>query len=172
MKKVMLSIIILIGFLFNAYSQAGDSTISMMRKKVYQNGQTISNAKLKSILKSNPASTQQFKKYQTNSAIGTTLLVAGTASVLVGAVINLQGNIQESNDIIEGDVKDSYPNGLGFLATGLVLDIIAIPLILSGSKQFKKALFNYNSSFGKTSAIPVQFNLMVNANGLGVRMQF
>lgn len=173
MKKVLLSVILMMAIMAGLQAQNNDSTISMMGKKIYQNGQTLSNARLKSILLSNPASVKDYKSYQVNKNIGTPLVYIGLAGVLGGAILHLSSTVDQADAVNNGDIdaKKDY-TGAYLLIGGLGLELISIPFLVSANKKFKKSLFNYNSSFGKTSAIPVQFNMMVNANGLGVRMQF
>lgn len=173
MKKVVLSIILILAIMAGSQAQNNDSTISMMGKKIYQNGQTISKGKLKSILLSNPASSKEYKNYQVNKGIGTPLVYIGLVGVLGGAIMHLGSSVDQANAVNNGDIdaKKDY-TGAYIMLAGLGLELISIPFLVSANKQFKKSLFNYNSSLGKTSAVPVQFNLMVNANGMGVRMQF
>jgi hypothetical protein len=172
MKNLILTLGIIFAFVLTSYSQTADSTIKIEKKKYYQNGETKTPKQVETILANNPASSPEYQKYKKNARIAVPLLVTGTAILLTGTVINLVGSVQESQDVANGEIGGTYPNGLPIILVGAGVGIIAIPLVISANKHFKQSLSDYNSSFKSVSSRPLQFNLMVNSNGLGIRMQF
>jgi len=172
MKNLFLSIGILVFFILNSYSQTADSTISLDKKKYIQNGEVKTVKQVQTILANNPASAPEFQEYKSKSRIATPMLIAGTAIVLTGAVVNLVGTAQEAQDVNNGEVEGSYVNGLPIVLVGAAVGIIAIPFVVSANKHFKKSLSDYNSSFKNMSSRPAQFNLIVSGMGVGLRMQF
>lgn len=172
MKNLILSIGLLLTFILSAYSQKADSTITLTKKKFYQNSEIKTAKQVQTILANNPVSAPEYQKYKSNIRIATPLFIGGTVIVLVGTGINLAGSIQEAQDVDNGEMGGTYPNGLPIVLIGAAIDIVAIPFMISANKHFKKSLSDYNSSFKSVSSRPPQFNLMVNANGLGIRMRF
>jgi len=172
MKSLISLACMMMVLIITGYAQSSDSTISIQKKQYYQNGVTKTSPQVKLLLANNPASAPEYKKFKKNSNIGTPLMVVGSAAVLAGAAINLSSSIKESNDINNGELGGSYPSGISLMLVGVACDIVALPLVISANKHFKKSLSDYNSSFKSTSSRQAQFNLMVNANSFGIRILF
>ena len=161
-------------FLISAYSQEVDSTITIIKKKqYYQNDQKLTNVELQTILTNNPASASEYKKSTRKSYIGLGLGLVGTSIVAVAAFIDLSSSIKQSNDLNNGNYSGDYKDvGLGVYLGGLACVVVALPIVLSGRKNLHKSVGQYNSSFNKVGIRPVKLDLVVNSNGLGIRMRF
>lgn len=172
MKNLILSFGLSIVFLMNAYSQKGDSTITIEKRKFYQNDEKLTLHKVKKILEKKPVCVPELQKYKVNAAVGNTCLIVGDVLVLVGVIEMLSSTSQEVNNPYGTSQSSSSTNGVGIMLTGLAFDIVSIPFLISAKHHLKKTVGLYNSSFKNVGLNPVQFNLMVNHNGLGIRMNF
>ena len=169
MKKLILSVFMIMVVMLNAYSQTGDKTITLKKRKYYQNDQVISGSQFKTILANNPASAMEFKKMKTNATIGSVFFGLGTVACIY-AIANPPSEMKGSLHGLISDAEMSKHMTPLYIGAGLI--VIGTPFIFSSKKHFKKSISDYNSSLKTVSYEPVQFNLLVNSNGLGVRMVF
>jgi len=173
MKNLILLTGLVMILMTSAYSQTNDKTITLQKKKYYQNGQKLTSKEMKTILTGNPASAEEFQMYKKNVTIGGTLVIAGSACLLAGSVISLASSIQQTKDINNGDLSgESSTSGLGLVLVGCIVDLVSIPFLIPAYKHYKNAINNYNSSLQKTSYRPVQLKMRVASNRIGVRINF
>ena len=154
-------------------NEAENSTITRERRKYYQHGEIVSFAELKKILSGNSYSTNEFHEYKVNSGIGTTLEIIGLISVTTGAIINFANTASTVSNINNGNYyAPSSIGGGGFILLGGAFVILSIPFLVPAKHHLKKAINLYNSEGKSSTYIPVQYNLMMSSNGLGIRMRF
>lgn len=144
----------------NAYSQTGDSTISMVGRKWMQNGQYKTNNEIISVISRNPLSISEFKKYRSAYTAKVTLMTIGCAAIVGGGITYLVN--RENNGLI----------GLGIGAGGLGLFIIGIIPGWSANAHLTNAIDNYNRSLKTAYISPIKLNFVVNYNCLGVNLSF
>ena len=172
MKNLILTISISL-FIVNVYSQDVDSTITINKKKYYQLDQKLTAKQLNAILANNPASASEYQIWKKKSNIGLGFFGVGTGLACAGGVISFLGTIQQNQDINNGIIKSDYPSGLGLVVAGLGCAIVGAAIIIPARKKhLNQSINQYNSSLNKVGSRPVSFDLMVNSNGLGVRMRF
>lgn len=157
-----------------AYSQEVDSTISIVnKKKYYLNDQKLTGKELGAILSNNAASATAYKKANKNMLISSGLLLTGSTIILVATVIDLSASIKESNDLNNGTYTGDYKGaGLGVYLGGLAFVVAAVPVTISGRKSLHKSINQYNSSLVQSKNRPLELELKVYGNGLGLRMTF
>lgn len=172
MKTIFLSLGLMLIFLVNAYSQAGDKKITLEKKRYVQSGQKLNNKQLKSILETNPASQFEYHAFKQNMAVANVLAVAGSVLILSGTAINLSSSMKQSKDVNNGKLDGTYPSGVGLLLLGCIPALATIPFIIPAKKHLTKAIENYNSGLKANIQRPVQFDMMVNTNGVGFKMRF
>lgn len=156
----------------NAFSQAGDNTITLNKKRYYQAGQKLDGKQLKTILSNNPASQPEYNYYKKHNAIAAPFLIGASACFLGSATIMLSSSIKQSNDLNNGTYSESYPSGLGLLGLGLVSAVVGVVISIPGNEHFRNSVNQYNLSLNKTGYYPVRVNLNLYANGMGVRVVF
>ncbi|MFH1119222.1 MAG: hypothetical protein V1775_05320 [Bacteroidota bacterium] len=172
MKKTIFLIGFLVSIVLFAVAQTNDSTITIQKKRYYQDEKVLSKNQLKSLLMHCQASSPEYRKARSSGTTGSIILGTGSMFVLVGAGINLAGSIQEANDVSNGTIKSSYPNGLGLILVGVAIDLVSIPFMVSSGRHFRKSVNNYNASFEKADSRSVKLNLVYTQDGLGLRMHF
>lgn len=174
--KILISSIIMLFMVICAYAQTADNQISIVKKrKYYQNGEKLKWRDLKNTLSNNAASAESFKLAQKNSAIGSPLVLAGSALLLAAGITSLTSSLDEANALEEGKIKDSGSSGLGLALGALGCIVAAVPFNLATRDHLHNAIDQYNAEIKKVSSSyppPAKLNLIVKANGLGLRMTF
>ena len=153
-------------------SQPSTGKITIEKRKYYQNGQALTPAQLKSALAGNPASAPDYLKYKRNMSIAAPMVIGGSICAMAGAAISLAGSIKEANDLENGTLSTGYPQGMGLILLGAVVDLAALPLLLPATKQFKRSVELYNESQSQASYRTIKLNMIVSSRGVGVRMNF
>jgi len=172
MKNFILLTGLVMIFMTNAYSQTGDQTITLQKKKYYQNGQKLTSKEMKTILAGNPASAEEYHMYKKNMNVVAPLAITGTACILVGTVLNLASTVKDANNADTGEMTESSPSGLGLILIGCAAALVTIPFAIPATKHFKNAINNYNTSLQKTGCRPVQLKMLVGSNRVGLRVNF
>jgi hypothetical protein len=172
MKNLILSLGMFMIFILNAYPQKADSAITIERRQFHQNGKIRTFPQVKMSLANNQASASEYQKYKVNNTIAIPFVIVGSVGIIAGAAITLVSSVKQSQDVNNGELNGTYSSGLGIVLIGAAFDIVALPFLFSANKHFKQSINNYNSSLKSTQSEPVQFNLMVRGNGLGIRMVF
>lgn len=172
MKKMIFLIGFIGGIALSAYTQTSDSTITIQKRRYLQNDNLMKRNELKSVLLHCDASRPEYKKAKTSSTIGSVFMGTGAVLILAGAGINLAGSVQEANDLDNGELRDSYPNGLGLILVGAAIELASIPFLVSSGKHLKKSVSNYNSFNDKADSRPIRLNLVYTKNGAGLRLVF
>ncbi len=158
--------------LFNTYSQTVDSTISIKKRKFYQNGQKLKPTELNRILSTNTFSAHEYQLYKKNSSISLPFLLAGSILVCAGSVVSFSSALKETNDINSGQLPGKYPSGLGLILVGGACVIVSLPFAIPAKKHLNKSIDLYNSSIKDVGSARIEFNLNVNSRGVGVIMRF
>ncbi|MCX6237286.1 MAG: hypothetical protein NTY07_06960 [Bacteroidia bacterium] len=172
MKNLILSMFIILIFVLNAFPQSGDQTITRKKKIYYQNDKVLTRSQLKTVLANNPASLAAYQKFKTNNRLVNPFLIAGSAVAIAGGIVNLTLHIKQVDDYSNMNLHGNYTWGVPVILAGLAADLVGIAFLIPAKKHLKKSITDYNSSIKTVGYEPVQFNLMVNSNGLGVRMRF
>jgi len=151
-----------------------DSTITHEGNKYYQYGQKLRVSDLNTILADCPASTKQYDIYRSNRNTGNALMLVGSLCVLTGTIINLGKTVKDANNIHSGNISSNSSTGseIGFYLVGGALVVAGLPFALSAKPHFKEAINRYNAKDGTGYNQTIHYNLVVNTNGLGVRMRF
>jgi hypothetical protein len=157
----------------NVYSQEADNTIQIEKRKFYQNGEKLTSNQLYSALSTNPASASHAQLARKNANISSYgFIIPGLVFVCIGSFTELNSSIKENQDIQNGNLPGEYNSGLGWIVLGGGLIIAGIPFSLKSRKHLNKSIEQYNSSVSSNGLTPVEFELMVNGNGMGIRMRF
>ncbi len=159
-------------FLFSSFAQSGDKTITIQKKRFYQNGQVLTPAQVNKLLSESPASSAEYKLYKSKMAIASPILIVGGIGTLAGAAISLASALKEAGDVSSGKTSVTQYNGVPIMIAGVAVTLLSLPFAIPANKHLKKSISNYNSASKTTGYEPVQFNLMVNSKGIGVRMRF
>lgn len=126
MKNWNSLLILLVSFTFaqrntNPNLISDQAPLELVGKKIFQNGERISNYNVKNHLKNNhPNAYLKYKKYQTKSDVGG-LLFAGGAELVIGDLVK------------HASADEKYPGGFTYVGAGLMA--VSIPII-SGRKKF------------------------------------
>lgn len=171
MKK-QISIILMSLVLLNVYSQDSLNTITIEKRKYYQNEERLTNKQLYSILSENPASSENVQMARTNSIIGSSFVISGTVCLLAGSITFLNATIKENNDVQNGNAPGEYNQGWGWLGAAAGLIIVSIPFNVKARKLLNSSVEQHNSSITSTGQKSVEFELMTNSYGIGIRMRF
>jgi len=172
MKTIALTIGIIMIILVNAFSQVSTSPITKEKKRYYHEGKALKPVELLTLLKNNPASAEEYQIAKKNSNIGNPLIAIGTATILVGSIVNLASTIKEADDASQGKVSSTSTTGLSIMLIGVGFDLIGLPFAISANKHYKKAIAQYNESVKSSGIKNLQLNMAVNPNGLTLRMRF
>ena len=166
--------VLLIIFVVNGNSQTNDKTITIQKKKYSQQGKVLTSGELKTLLSENPGSSAEYKKFKSNSNIGTPFLIAGSLAALGGAVLSFTSSAKQASDINNGKVSSSSTTGLSLalVIAGAGCVIVGAAFLLPANKHFKKAINAYNANVSGVTSKSVKLNLMVKSAGLGVRVAF
>ena len=163
MKKLLLAILLLIGFL--SFSQGltlgkeAPKEIKLVKGKIYQNDVQIPSYQVNKILASNLHSLYLYKQAKSKETIGATLLGLGITLSVVDLAIGLFS-----------DVK--YPTALTYV--GLSSIVISIPILSGRAKKVEEAVKSFNDGLKNTTSDDSNFNInaMANQNGLGIQIKF
>lgn len=164
MKHWNLLLLLFIGFTFAQRNTqpnpiSDQAPLELVGKKIFQNGERLSNYDVKNHLKNNhPNAYLKYKKYQTKSAVGG-LLFAGGAVLIIGDLVK------------HASADEDYPGGFTYVGAGLMA--VSIP-ILSGRKKYLEQsikMANGNNQ-GKSKASSLEIQLVHNFRGTGIQIQF
>lgn len=182
MKNLILSMSIILVMILNSYSQTIDSILVKTGRNYTLDQKKLSRSQLKTIYTSYPESLKEYKSGKIYRTSGNILTWGGLAYVVVSSQIV---RIDRENDYtdwfnyhsqngIPGKFDESkYPKQLFINAgIGAGLSLVGLLCLFSAPNHYSKAVNLYNDRHKKLSLSPVQFNLMVRSNGLGIRMSF
>lgn len=170
MKNPILIIFAFLALIVNAYSQAEDKTITHNEGKYKLDGQDKSRYEIKYVLENNPASAIEYHKYKVTNQVGVTTLVVGIVMGSAGYIVWASSLTEEIINGISGK-KMEDPKGVGVAIAGTGFMIVGAAILFS-NPHFKRSINLYNSSVKSVGSKPVQLNLTLNPNGLGLRMTF
>lgn len=164
MKHWNLLLLLFIGFTFaqrnTQPNPISDQTpLEFVGKKIFQNGERLSNYDVKNHLKNNhPNAYLSYKKYQTKSAVGG-LLFAGGAVLVIGDLIK------------HASADEKYPGG--FTYVGVSMMAISIPIISGRKKYLEQSIEMVNTENQmKSKATGLEIQLVHNFRGTGIQIQF
>jgi len=158
MKKITLTLTFVITTLTFCNAQKIDIEKVSGGYKYTQNDELMSIGDLASVIESNTKAFELIKKGRTNRSFGAVLGFAGGG--LVGWPIGTAIGGGESNWILAG------------IGAGLI--IIGIPISSSANKKINQAVDVYNASLNSTAnnKFKPEFNIIANAGGVGLSMNF
>ena len=182
MKKSFLIFFISISFFSQAFSQSGDSLLTRTGRKYFINQKQLSQNELKAIYSSCPEAMYEYQYGKTDLLMGVWLVCGGQAVSVFG---NLVINKKQNNDYTAWFKYHSQNNIAGTFdnskyqkqrqecaGIGAAISTLGLVCYLFAPGHFNKAVDIYNSRHKHTSSLPVQLNLLVNSDGLGVQMRF
>lgn len=158
--------------LTDAMTQTPGGTITFDKKRYYVNGEETKFADIKTALSSNPASSAEYLKYKANLNVGAPLVIIGSGCLLAGAFINLASSVKQTNDINNGELGNSYPNGLGLVLIGLAVDLTSLAFLFPANKHIKQSINDYNASLKTTGRIQPRLEMVLHPTGAGIRVAF
>jgi hypothetical protein len=169
-------------FLFNVYSQSSDSTLVKTGKNYTLNQKSVSHSQLKNIYSSYPEALKEYEQAKSFKTTGNIMMWGG---LTYAAVSNLLISIKRENDYTEwfnsqssigipGEFDDyKYTKQkLTHVGIGLGISAVGLIFIFSATDHYEKAINLYNTRHKDVSSVPFQFDLMINSNGMGIRMRF
>lgn len=158
----------------NAFSQTESGFIVFKRNKMVQNGKVLDAAKLKTILSSNPASVEAYTAYKKNGSLGYSFLLTGVVFECTGAALLLSETIKEAKEVDEGNLSHSekYQLSLALMGLGLVGIVVGVPFNTRARKAFVQSINDYNGSLKSSRYQPVEFNVLISCNRVGLVMRF
>ena len=128
--------------------------------KIYQDGEQLSSFETKTLMKTDLKALHLFKKAKTKESLGGFLLglgIGGTAADLVKGLVS----------------NEKYPTVISYDGVGLMA--ISIPILSVRKKMVQNSVDIYNSGLQeqkKTLGDNFELNLVNNANGVGLRINF
>ena len=170
MKNPLLTIVMFLVFVINAFSQVEDKTITQKDKLYYQDGQIKTRAEIISILEHNPASASEYHKYTVTRNAGLLITSSGALIALIGGIVYVGSAVDHEVNHWFGD-QSPEPKGAGVSLAGAGIMVVGV-VILAGNPHFNKSINLYNSSVKNIGSKPVRFDLTLNPNGLGMKMTF
>ncbi len=182
MKKLAFLLLLILFFAMNVLSQSGESVLVKTGRNYTLNNQKISKSKLTEIYSTYPEALEEYKLGKTYKTSGNVLAFGGLSYVLVSSqVVRIQRendytdwfNYHSSNHIA-GTFDDSkYADKLVVNAViGVGISAIGAVCLIAAPGHFNKAVKLYNTKNGNLGSIPVQLNLLLGSNGIGVKMSF
>lgn len=164
MKHWNILLLLFIGFTFAQRNTqpnpiSNQAPLELVGKKIFQNGQRLSNYDVKNHLKNNhPNAYLSYKKYQTKSAVGG-LLFAGGAVLVIG-------------DLVKHTFADEdYPGGFTYVGAGLMA--VSIPILSGRKKHLAQSIEIANADNQiKSKANNLEIQLVHNVRGTGIQIQF
>ena len=158
MKKTLFTLTFAFATMYLCFAQKIEMTKVFGGYKFTQNGKNLKMGSLVKSMESNQQAYEIIKKAQSNNTVASIIGLAG------GGLIGWQ---------IGTAVSGGNANWtLGGIGAGLIA--IGIPIASSANKKAKKAVELYNSSLTSTSYYEFnpEYNIIVNANGIGLTMTF
>jgi hypothetical protein len=171
MKNSIVTIVLIVGFILNVYSQEQNDSIKYHSGKYTLNGQLKTKSEIKLLLAQNPASASEFQKYKSTKALGWTTFASGYVLAGIGMVIFISSSVEETSNVLYQQDAELPHGGGGFIIAGSVATLTGL-VILASNPHFKRSINLYNSSVKSVGLKPVKINLTVNPNSLGLRMTF
>jgi hypothetical protein len=164
MKHWNLLLLLFIGFTFAQRNTqpnpiSDQAPLELVGKKIFQNGERLSNYDVKNHLKNNhPNAYLSYKKYQSKSAIGG-LLFAGGAVLVIG-------------DLVKHTAADEdYPGGFTYVGVSMIA--LSIPILSGRKKYLEQSIEMVNTeNQRKTKATSLEIQLVHNFRGTGIQIQF
>lgn len=128
--------------------------------KIYQDGEQLSSFETKTLMKTDLKALHLFKKAKTKESLGGFLLGLGIGGTVADLVKGLVSN-------------EKYPTVISYAGVGLMA--ISIPILSGRKKMVQNSVDIYNSGLKeqkKTLGDNFELNLVNNANGVGLRINF
>jgi hypothetical protein len=128
--------------------------------KIFQDGKQLSSFETKNLMKTDLKALHLFKKAKTKESLGGFILGLGIGGTVADLVMGLTS-----------DVK--YPTAITYAGVGLMA--VSIPILSGRKKMVKKSIDTYNSGLQdqkKTLGDNFELNIVNNANGVGLRINF
>ncbi len=128
--------------------------------KIFQNGEQLSSFETKNLMKTDLKALHLFKKAKTKESLGGFILGLGIGGTVADLVMGLTS-----------DVK--YPTAITYAGVGLMA--VSIPILSGRKKLVEKSIDTYNSGLQdqkKTLGDNFELNIVNNANGVGLRINF
>lgn len=164
MKHWNLLLLLFVGFTFAQRNTqpnpiSDQAPLELVGKKIFQNGERVSNYDVKNHLKSNhPNAYLSYKKYQIKSAVGG-LLFAGGAVLVIGDLVK------------HASADEKYPGGFTYVGVGMMA--ISIPIISGRKKYLEQSIEIVNTENQiKSKATSLEIQLVHNFRGTGIQIQF
>ena len=110
----------------------------------------------------NPQAYDYFDKGKTQKTLGYTFLALGTVSAAGGLIA----------EVIDPSSVTNPSVAIALLGCGVVLDIVAIPLLVKGSRNMSKSVNVYNQSVIEKKGATSEFRLNAKGNGLNLSYSF
>jgi len=155
-------------------AQEGPITIEKKGlKKTYLNsGEPIEFKELSMLLKSNPASMNQFSSYKTNSSIGLASMAVGTVFIGVGLYYTIKSAQEVNNNNLSGTTEYSDKSTSAMLI-GAGFYLVSVPFHIFAKSHLTNSINFYNSSPNPDSHSP-QMILYYGLTdyGVGVGLKF
>ncbi|MBS4041861.1 MAG: hypothetical protein KGZ81_14840 [Flavobacteriales bacterium] len=164
MKHWNILLLLFIGFTFAQRNTqpnpiSDQAPLELVGKKIFQNGERLSNYDVKNHLKNNhPNAYLSYKKYQTKSAVGGLLFAGGTVLVI--------------GDLVKhASADEKYPGGFTYVGIGMMA--ISIPIISGRKKYLEQSIEMVNTENQiKSKATSLEIQLVHNFRGTGIQIQF
>ncbi|MFN3942413.1 MAG: hypothetical protein ACK4K1_07235 [Flavobacterium sp.] len=164
MKHWNILLLLFIGFTFAQRNTqpnpiSDQAPLELVGKKIFQNGERVSNYDAKNHLKNNhPNAYLSYKKYQTKSAVGG-LLFAGGSVLVIGDLVK------------HASADEKYPGGFTYVGVGMMA--ISIPIISGRKKYLEQSIEMVNTENQiKSKATSLEIQLVHNFRGTGIQIQF
>lgn len=154
MKKALILLAVL------NFSILFSQELQLEKGKIYQDGEQLSSFETKTLMKTDLKALHLFKKAKTKESLGGFLLglgIGGTAADLVKGLVS----------------NEKYPTVISYAGVGLMA--ISIPILSGRKKMVQESVDIYNSGLQeqkKTLGDNFELNLVNNANGVGLRINF
>jgi hypothetical protein len=164
MKHWNILLLLFIGFTFAQRNTqpnpiSDQAPLELVGKKIFQNGERVSNYDVKNHLKNNhPNAYLSYKKYQTKSAVGGLLFAGGTVLVI--------------GDLVKhASADEKYPGGFTYVGIGMMA--ISIPIISGRKKYLEQSIEMVNTENQiKSKVTSLEIQLVHNFRGTGIQIQF
>lgn len=164
MKHWNLLLLLFVGFAFAQRNTqpnpiSDQAPLELVGKKIFQNGERVSNYDVKNHLENNhPNAYLSYKKYQTKSAVGG-LLFAGGAVLVIGDLVK------------HASADEKYPGGFTYVGVGMMA--VSIPILSGRKKYLEQSIEMVNTENQiKSKATSVEIQLVHNFRGTGIQIQF
>ena len=184
MKKSILFIGFIFCTLFVGHAQVLDS-LSKEGNTFYRNGHEISKAGVLALLEGNQFSAPECHNYfsrhtAANLYLTGAIVCFGTAvTFLVLEEISVSNRNNDINNFNASAYNNDNNAATNYALGAIGFDILTIGCtagtivsLIRANRDLNNAIDLYNSNGRKTGYNPVQLNLMVSSNGLGIRMSF